>query len=458
MLWPLSLGQIGSTFLLSAIGYLDLVQRQAPAPAFVLFSCAAIISLSGPLGYVRGLQGFVRQGKLFFLLSSLLSLTIATLYYGPLSAVTFFFIWPIVVASIMFRARAGFFVAVLSSVLLVLLYAVENTEFIHALRPATPTALSIKLTTIILAYFTLSYLIWVLARRLYDSTQRQREQARKLEAANKYLMEANQLKSDFIGTVSHELRTPLNCAMGYTELLMNGVYGALSEEQIQKLRVVNESNEKLLAHINAMLSLSDIHTGQLTLHPELINVEKLLADSVAAAETSARLKGLTLRLHTDGSLPPLYADPRQLKLVLSNLLSNAIKFTHEGTIEVRSQRLHKNHDFQRVPPQRRPVDGEWIGLKVIDTGVGIAPEMQALIFDEFRQVDGSTTRRYGGLGLGLALSKRLIELHGGYIWVESKVKHGSTFTVALPAAGSKQERGLNGPEAQLDLDRGRRRR
>ncbi|MFQ5612928.1 MAG: sensor histidine kinase [Anaerolineae bacterium] len=439
MMWPLSLGQIASVLVLAAISYIDLLNRKAGPESFILMSSAVLIGLLGPLGYWWAQRGHARQGKFIFLASSLLALTIAVLYYGPLSSLTFFFTWPIMVASILIRARAGFVIALVSSVILTLVYVLGQLNLVIPRLYGAETIPPLRLITIILSYLLLSYLTWLLAHKWYDAILRERQQAQKLAAANKFLTEANQLKSEFIGIVSHELRTPLNCAMGYTELLMNGVYGTLSDVQMQKLRLVHESTEKLLGHINAMLNLSDIHTGQFVLKPEVVQLERLLKDGIAGAETPANLKGLTIITYVEKNLPGVYADPRQLRLVLNNLLSNAIKFTHQGGVEIRCQQLDKNRDFKHLPPKRRPLNGQWIGIKVIDTGVGIPPEMQEVIFDEFRQVDGSSTRRFGGMGLGLALSRRLIEMQGGYIWVESAPNRGSTFTFALPAADNHQE-------------------
>ena len=215
--------------------------------------------------------------------------------------------------------------------------------------------------------------------------------------------------------MSHELRTPLNAILGYTELMADGVYGDIPERSGQVLERVQINGRHLLGLINDVLDLTKIEAGQLSLQVEDYNVSAVVEGVVGATASLARTKGLELRTQIECDIPQARGDERRVKQVLLNLVGNALKFTSEGFVEVSAD-----------------VDDNRMILSVRDTGPGIAEEDQARIFEEFQQVDTSSTREKGGSGLGLAISKRIVELHGGTISVESAVGAGSTFRVTLP--------------------------
>jgi signal transduction histidine kinase/CheY-like chemotaxis protein len=235
------------------------------------------------------------------------------------------------------------------------------------------------------------------------------------------LERVSHLKSDFLATMSHELRTPLNVIIGYNDLLIEGAYGELGAEEAEPLRRMGKSARQLLDLINATLDLGRLEAGQLPVEPREFGLADLLAELDADTQELQAKPGLRFQWAVGPDLPRLHTDPMKLKVVLKNLIANAAKFTERGMVTVAA----RNQD-----------DG--VEISVADTGIGISPEAQAYIFEPFRQVDGSTTRRYGGVGLGLYIVRRLLELLGGRVWVESDTGHGSTFKVWLPMNGVKR--------------------
>lgn len=250
-------------------------------------------------------------------------------------------------------------------------------------------------------------------------------------------IEANRLKSEFLANISHELRTPLNAIIGYSDMLKSGVYGPVNDAQLDRLARVHTGGTQLLALINDVLDLSRIEAGQMQLHLEPVDLVALTEQALATVTFLAEKKGLALRQELDSDLPPVQADAQRIRQVLTNLLDNAIKFTPEGSVTLEAYpvtvRKRAISGAEWRPPLHLGVpDGKWIALRVIDTGIGIAPEDQVYIFDAFRQVDSSAQREYSGTGLGLAISYRFVALHEGYMWVDSTPGKGSTFTVLLP--------------------------
>lgn len=255
---------------------------------------------------------------------------------------------------------------------------------------------------------------------------------------------ANKLKSEFLANISHELRTPLNAIIGYTELLISGTYGELHTRQLDRLERVNSSGKHLLNLINDVLDLSKIEAGQMKLNMESLDVSWLVESILNEMQGQAQEKGLTLEAQMTANLPHIIADSQRIRQILINLIGNAVKFTREGGVRVMvkpspvwngayTPPLDDHSPFTLAIPQSLKVpDGEWLVVSVLDTGIGIAPENQHIIFDAFRQADGSTVREYGGTGLGLAIVMKLVALHGGHVWVESQVGVGSAFTVLLP--------------------------
>jgi GAF domain-containing protein len=239
---------------------------------------------------------------------------------------------------------------------------------------------------------------------------------REIEDKSRQLEVASQHKSEFLANMSHELRTPLNAIIGFSEVLGERMFGELNEKQEEYLKDIYASGQHLLSLINDILDLSKIEAGRMELELTDFNLPATLDNALTLVRERAGRRGIALGLTVDERLEQIRADERKIRQVVLNLLSNAIKFTPEGgRIEVRAV----------------PVDG-MVEIAVSDTGVGIAPEDQEAIFEEFKQV-GTAAKKVEGTGLGLALSQKFVELHGGRIWVTSALGAGSTFTFTIPA-------------------------
>jgi len=240
----------------------------------------------------------------------------------------------------------------------------------------------------------------------------------RLVQANERLTEANRAKSEFLARVSHELRTPLNAIIGFSELLRDPASRALSPEQCEFLSDIHSSGEHLLRLINDILDLSKIEAGKMELHRATTDVPRALRDAAAMLRAQAAQKGLALEVVTAPEARAALVDPGLFRQVLVNLLSNAVKFTPQGGAVRLTAR----------------VEDRDLVAEVKDTGIGIASADVSRVFEEFYQVDGSYARGYGGTGLGLALVRRMVELHGGTIEVETAPGLGSCFTVRFPRA------------------------
>jgi signal transduction histidine kinase len=241
---------------------------------------------------------------------------------------------------------------------------------------------------------------------------------REIEIKGRELEVAGRHKSEFLANMSHELRTPLNAIIGVSEILLEDSRDLDREDQVEPLERVLRAGRHLLSLINDILDLSKIEAGRM--EPDLahFHVPSAIDDALLLMRERAGQRGLALGRHVDERLGEIRADSRKVKQVLLNLLSNAVKFTPEGG---------------RIDVRAALADGA-VEISVTDTGVGIEPEDQEAVFEQFRQV-GTADKKVEGTGLGLALSRKFVELHGGRIWVKSQLGRGSTFTFTLPVRG-----------------------
>lgn len=242
-----------------------------------------------------------------------------------------------------------------------------------------------------------------------------KERTRDLENLNKELKEATRHKSEFLANMSHELRTPLNAVLGFTKLILDGVYGEIPDKLRNKINKININGEHLLKLINDVLDISKIEAGKVELNLSEYAVNDLVDTVFHQSYSLAKEKDLWMSVEVSDGLPVAFGDMKRISQILLNLIGNAIKFTREGTIRIGAG-----------------LEGNKILFFVADTGIGIAKEDQRNIFSEFRQVDGSDTKEFGGTGLGLSISKKIVEMHGGKIWVESEPGKGSTFKFTIP--------------------------
>ena len=256
--------------------------------------------------------------------------------------------------------------------------------------------------------------------RLLESEQRRKVEeltsvTRELADANRRSQEADKLKSQFLANMSHELRTPMNSIIGFSEILVERLDGKVEPKYLGFLSHIHNSGTHLLGIINDVLDLSKIEAGKMEIYPEFFSIAPVI-DSVCQVMRGMSRSGVTFIVEVPPDLPQIETDMAKFKQVLFNLLSNAVKFSPPG----------------KPITTRAWLDGGSITLSVRDEGIGIDPAHHQLIFEEFRQVDGTARREFGGTGLGLALVKRFVELQGGTVSVDSRLAHGSTFTFTLP--------------------------
>ena len=246
-----------------------------------------------------------------------------------------------------------------------------------------------------------------------------------VEQRNVELQQANRVKTEFIANMSHELRTPMNSIIGYTDMLLEGAYGALAPNALDPLHRVKRNAVDLLGQINDLLDLSKLEAGHFVLEPQIFLFADLLLSVTEAIEPLARQKGLSWTASVDAGVPRMMvADSGRLRQILVNLLGNAVKFTRAGSVELACS----------VEPGM-PHQGLGVAAlvyRVRDTGIGIAGDQIHLIWDAFHQVDGSASRGFGGTGLGLTIVRRLVGIMGGSIDVQSQLGQGTTFTVRIP--------------------------
>ncbi|ABZ83740.1 signal transduction histidine kinase [Heliomicrobium modesticaldum Ice1] len=339
----------------------------------------------------------------------------------------------------------------------VLLVMMSSDKFYAPIRVQTSLLAGVILGLIVLGVLAITLLLRLLTGKIIiHASEMEAEIRRKTLALEKELQErrqmqtalqlakeeadvANRAKSAFLANMSHEIRTPMNAIIGIADLLWET---PLNEEQKKFVHIFRDAGNNLLALINDILDLSKIESGKQVLQPVEFYLDNLVNDTIALFSTRAQEKGLELTVRLPDDIPRLLlGDVGALRQVLFNLLGNAIKFTETGAvslhIEVADPVVSPSGATADPNPPHFPGQPVHLRFSVIDTGLGIPPEWQDRIFDSFTQVDASLTRRFGGTGLGLAICKRLVELMGGQIWVDSEPGKGSTFTftacmVALP--------------------------
>ncbi len=287
------------------------------------------------------------------------------------------------------------------------LYSEDDLEFISIF--AAQAAVSLQSA---FSYHEVEELNLSLERKVQERTPELLRSKEELESANR-------LKSEFLANMSHELRTPLNAIISMSEILGEQTFGDLNEKQQTYIEEILGSGVHLLSLINDVLDLSKVESGQLELDSAPFSLRDLLASSFVVVKERALRHGIKLGQDHQASVDVIEGDFRRIKQVVFNLLSNAVKFTPDGG-EV----------------WLRTMDGTGsVVVCVEDTGIGIASKDQEIVFDQFRQVDSSYNRRYEGTGLGLALSRKFVEVHGGRIWVESEEGRGSRFYFSIPVTG-----------------------
>ena len=258
----------------------------------------------------------------------------------------------------------------------------------------------------------------VLDLKIRDRTSELELKQQQLITANAELERASRLKSQYLADLSHEMRTPLNAVNGFSELLLEETYGRLAPQQRRYVENILASGRHLLRMVNDILDLSKIEAGRMELRVEEFSLRQAIESAVSVTQPVAQKKGLEVEVAIEAELDAIELDPGKTKQVLYNLVSNAVKFTDSGRVTISAA--------------RSPAGSQWVELVVADTGIGIGEQDQARIFADYERVDGPHSGHREGTGLGLALTRRLVELQGGTISVESEPGRGSRFVVRLP--------------------------
>ncbi|MEH2378860.1 MAG: ATP-binding protein [Nostoc sp.] len=272
--------------------------------------------------------------------------------------------------------------------------------------------------------------------QLIRKNQELERQQQHIQMQNFNLLEASQLKSDFLATISHELRTPMNAIIGFSQILLRPKLAQLTHQQADMIERILNNGKHLLMLLNEVLDFSKLEAGRLDLKAEIFDLSKVINLAVGEMRSLADAKNLSLLVQTDLQNTLVFNDPVRLKQILINLLSNAIKFTESGEIWVEAKELAENR----------------VVILVGDTGIGIAPKNFKRIFEAFRQVDQTITRKYPGTGLGLAIIDSLVRMMGGKIFLESKLGIGSMFKIELPRQITLSTVAADAPVSPVDAD------
>jgi PAS domain S-box-containing protein len=262
-----------------------------------------------------------------------------------------------------------------------------------------------------------------LERKVQEATAELAQQNELLRRQHIELEQASALKSQFLANMSHEFRTPLNAILGYTHMLLNNVTGQVTEPQRKSLTRIDSNSRHLLALINDILDITRIEAGRMPLNATSFGIKELFDEVQAELEPIIKRSNLAVSTKVRGAVPTVRSDRQKVKQIVLNLLSNALKFTPAGSVTMTA-----SYDGR----------AKQVAIAVRDTGVGIPPEDQAKVFEDFRQLDSSPARGYGGTGLGLSICRRLANILGGTIELESTAGNGSTFTLRLPAKGRRK--------------------
>lgn len=422
MVWGTMIGALlGLAFQLSspsspdnAIFTIDGYVLSVTKIAYILICITSIINVGIVMNFIN--NGRLRAASISYVAGLYILALLAWLPNELTSFLIILFTLPVTVAGVLLTRRDLSYVIGLTIVTVIGCIILDMAGLIDSIVVGVPTPEdTIIFGTIIWVVNGIILGVFAGGQRLM--LERNMALTEELKLANKTAQEANRLKSEFLSMMSHELRTPLNATIGFTDLLLTGKPGDLNDKQSLFLKRSADNNRRLKSLIDDVLDLSRIEAGRMELHLQPFSPREMVDHLAASTSSLFSAKNLTFKTTVDANVPQtVVGDRDRIEQVVINLLSNAAKFTEEGTVELKAQVLP---------------DAKW-SLSVHDTGAGIAPHMLEMIFEPFRQVDGSTQRQFGGSGLGLAIAQELCRMMESKITVQSEVSKGSVFTVTLP--------------------------
>lgn len=351
------------------------------------------------------------------------------------------------VMSILFHGRITFdYIATGSIIVLLVSYGLFNLIYIYQKKLHTEIIERKRAEKELVKHReNLEKMVGIRTAELRQSTEKAFAMAQQAEAANL-------AKSEFLANMSHELRTPLNAIIGFSDVLTDKHYGELNAAQEEYINDISTSGHHLLSLIQDILDLSKVEAGAIELELSEFNIKQLLNQSIIMVREKAFNHGISLSVETDGIPDVITGDDRKIKQIVFNLLSNAVKFTlDKGSITLKAEVVSLEGIRDHLPPRIKEDYSKdlqngytaYLKVSVHDTGIGIREEALEKIFEPFQQEDSSTARKYGGSGLGLSLCKKLVNLHKGTIWAESRLNEGSAFTFVLPLITVSPESNLS---------------
>ena len=414
-----------------------------------------LILMNPPILWVLKRIDNRRLAKYFSLFINTLEIIGYTAVMHSLGGIEAVYLMPIYAALIIYIGIIGprsmpFIIAALCSVSFSIMLVLEHVGILQTLKinplyhVPWPSQLGIIFVDTMLL-FVVAFISSYTAHLLKSNRDKLHRQNEELQLVAIKASESDRLKSEFLANVSHELRTPLNAIIGFSELLKDQYLGKINEKQMESASNIYTSGKHLLSIVSDLLDLSRVEAGKMELEVSETNLKMLVENSLNVVRRTAHERRIQLSAETGDCPETIQADERKIRQILYNLLSNAIKFTPEGgSVKlsachlrwINNYWLKKSGEVVSLPllhGNERKKHDHVVGISVTDTGIGLKEEDMERIFNPFVQVDGSKSRRYQGAGLGLSLTKRLVELHGGTIWAESKGENkGSSFHVVIP--------------------------